>query len=241
VESARSIQIKLPHDCAVVMRPGREPRLLLARRAHGIPYPCVRVAAGWEAREGQLPVTVLHVLIGSRLRSGHGAVGQPFSATGTAAFARSIVACHVAGQPERQTEQGRWLSVPAPMDGRPDVHHPGASARGGQPALALAVPVWKGPRALRERRVEAVQGHSCLPPSHFSLAPVQFIQKLISTYSNDKLLRSKFSSPQRVSIFPVSPCEFFGHVLACGYALILESGGRSAIPLAPTRAERRAD
>jgi len=43
---------------------------------------------------------------------------------------------------------------------------------------------------------------------------VQFIQKLISTYSNDKLLRSKFSSPQRVSIFPVSPREFFGHVLA---------------------------
>ena len=67
------------------------------------------------------------------------------------------------------------------------------------------------------------------------------MQKLISTYSNDKLLRSKFSSPQRVSIFPVSPCEFFGHVLACGYALILESGGRSAIPLAPTRAEWRAD
>ncbi len=43
---------------------------------------------------------------------------------------------------------------------------------------------------------------------------MQFIQKLISTYSNDKLLRSKFSSPQRVSIFPVSHCEFYGHVLA---------------------------
>ena len=44
-----------------------------------------------------------------------------------------------------------------------------------------------------------------VPPAS-RLSAAQAIQKLISTYSNDKLLRSKFSSPTQVKTFPV-PAE----------------------------------
>jgi hypothetical protein len=92
---------------------------------------------------------------------------QPWPRCGGTAFWRHRDSCRSRGAFLRATSQDQpgWscdvnrLSVPAPADGRPDVHHPGASARGGQPRARARGPVWKGPRAL-----------TLLPPSISLLA-----------------------------------------------------------------------